>query len=276
MNSLGDKPPSAAPPTQADTIAQLQQSVSPSRLTLFQSCRLKFFFRHVAKLRKPKTASLHVGVVVHDVLRAWNRARWRQEVPSPHLMYAAYTAAWIAGQADEPVAWESPAEEEEQKQVGWRLAETFFRESTLRSTDKPNGVEVPVEADLSARGLPTLVGVLDLVQDGRIIDFKTASQTPTPEKAALLHATQVAAYSLLYRVNTGQTEAGIEIHHLLKLKQPRLVVIALPPCGEREQNRLFRVIDAYVDALERRDFIPSPGLQCAACEFCHECAAWPT
>ena len=63
-----------------------------------------------------------MGVAVHQVLRAWNRARWRQEAPSPHLMYAAYTAAWIAGQVDEPVAWESPVEEEEQKQVGWRLA----------------------------------------------------------------------------------------------------------------------------------------------------------
>ena len=208
MNSLVDDPPLAAPPTQADIIAQLQQSVSPSRLTLFQSCRLKFFFRHVLRLQKPKMAALHVGVAVHQVLRAWNRARWRQEIPSPHLMYAAYTAAWIAGQVDEPVDWESPVEEEEQKQVGWRLLDTFFRESTLRSTDKPDGVEVAVEADLSAHGLPRLVGVLDLVQDGRIIDFKTASQTPSPEKAALLHATQVAAYSLLYRENTGKNGNG--------------------------------------------------------------------
>ncbi len=278
MNAIVDDPPTlpaVPPPTQADIIAHLQQSVSPSRLALFQSCRLKFFFRHVLRLRKPKTAALHVGVAVHQVLRAWNRARWRQEAPSPHLMYAAYTAAWIAGQADEPVDWDSPVEEEEQKQVGWRLAETFLRETALWSTDKPDGVEVAVEADLSAQGLPRLVGVLDLVQDGRIIDFKTVGQTPTPEKAALLYATQVAAYSLLYRENTGKRETGIDIHHLLKLKQPRLVVISLPPGGEREQGRLFRVVDAYVDALERRDFIPSPGLQCAAREFFAECAAWP-
>ena len=75
-----------------------------------------------------------------------------------------------------------------------------------------------VEADLSSRGLPRLVGVLDLVQDGRIIDFKTTGQTLVLEKAALLHATQTTAYSLLYRENTGQQEAGIELHHLVKLK----------------------------------------------------------
>ena len=85
---------------------------------------------------------------------------------------------------------------------------------------------------------------------------------------------QVAAYSLLYRENTGQQERGVELHHLVKLKQPKLVVISLPPVGEREHARLLRVIDSYVEALARRDFIPSPGLQCAACEFFKECAAW--
>ena len=81
---------------------------------------------------------------------------------------------------------------------------------------------MPVEADLSSHGLPQLVGVLGLVQDSRVIDFKTVGQTPTPEKAALLHATQITAYSLLYRENTGTQETAIELHHLVKLKQPCL------------------------------------------------------
>ena len=84
------------PATEDQTIHQLQQKVSPSKLVLFQSCRLKFFFRHVLRLNKPKAIPLHVGASVHSTLKAWNRARWRQEVPSWGLMYAAYTAAWIA------------------------------------------------------------------------------------------------------------------------------------------------------------------------------------
>ena len=50
------------PPTEDQIITELQQKVSASKLTLFQSCRLKFFFRYVLGLRKPKTAALHVGV----------------------------------------------------------------------------------------------------------------------------------------------------------------------------------------------------------------------
>ena len=166
------------------------------------------------------------------------------------------------------------AEQEAQKQVGWRLLETFFRETTITANDKPEAVEVPIEADLSSHGLPRLVGVLDLVQNQRIIDFKTVGQTPTPEKAALLHATQATAYSLLYRHNTGKEELAVELHHLVKLKHPRLVVIDLAPDGEVQLTRLYRIIESYVRGVERQDFVPSPGLQCANCEFQRECAAW--
>ncbi len=262
------------PPTEDQIIAKLQQKVSASKLTLFQSCRLKFFFRYVLALRKPKTAALHVGVAVHAVLSDWNRARWRQQSPGLAELHASYREAWRSTQVEEPVAWGNPAVEAEQRQTGWRLLETFFRESPIREAGRPDAVEVMVEADLASHGLPTLVGVLDLVQNETVIDFKTSSTTPNPERAALVNATQATAYSLLYRENTGSKEAGIELHHLVKLKQPRLVVVALPPVGEREQSRLLRVIDSYVVSLDRRDFIPSPGLQCASCEFFNECAAW--
>ncbi len=160
-------------------------------------------------LARPKAAALHLGAAVRQTLRAWNRARWQQlETPSWGSLYNAYEEAWIIGQAHEPVAWESPADQEAQKQIGWRLLETFFRETTINADSKLEAVEVPVEADLSSHGLPRLVGVLDLVQVGRVIDFKTVGQTPTPEKAALLHATQATAYSLLYRHNTGKEEAA--------------------------------------------------------------------
>ena len=262
------------PPTEVDIIQRLQTKVSPSKLSLFQSCRLKFFFRYVLGLKKPKAAALQVGASVHATLKAWNRARWRQEGPAWNLLYPVYSAAWIAGQAEEPVAWETPSDEEEQKQIGWRLLETFFRESPIRDAGKPDAVEVTVEADLSSHGLPTLVGVLDLVQNETIIDFKTSGSTPNADRAALVNGTQTTAYSILYRENTGKKETGVELHHLVKLKSPKLVVIYLSPVGDRECTRLFRVIDAYVEGLERRDFIPSPGLQCASCEFFAECAAW--
>ena len=73
--------------------AELLTKVSASRLQTFHQCRLKFFFRYVLALKKPKSPALHVGNAVHFVLQTWNRARWKGEpigltillVPRPEI-----------------------------------------------------------------------------------------------------------------------------------------------------------------------------------------------
>jgi putative RecB family exonuclease len=261
----------APEPTLDDRVTQLQQTISPSRLSLFLQCRLKFFFRHVAKIQKPKTAALHVGSAVHAALRAWNMARWKQQPLSLKQLHDAYSEAW--SDADDPVQWQ-PGEEEAEKKTGWRLLETYMRESKIPNDLKPDAVEVPVEADLSQHGLPKLIGILDLVQQKVVIDFKTSSTTPNAERVAHTNEVQISSYAVLYRHNTGRRENGLELHHLVKTKNPKLVITALPPMTDRQHSRLFTLMDAYVHGLEHRDFIPSPSLQCASCEFFNECKAW--
>ena len=43
---------------------------------------------------------------------------------------------------------------------------------------------------------------------------------------------------------------------------------------EPQRTRLFRQMESYIEGLERRDFIPSPGMHCFSCEFFNECRAW--
>jgi putative RecB family exonuclease len=258
-------PASSAPaPTVEEVIGHLQKKVSASRLTLFLQCRLKFFFRYVAGIVKAKTPALHVGGTVHAVLKAWNKARWKNQPLTLKELHDEYSKAW-ADAGDEPVQWEA-GEEDAEKGTGWRLVETYFRESNIPANSKPEAVEVPVETDLHQHGLPTLIGVLDLVQAGIIIDYKTSGQTPNAERVAHTTEVQTSAYAVL--------ERGIELHHLVKLKNPKLVITALEPMSEHQQTRLFNLMEAYVDGLDRRDFVPSPGLQCAACEFFNACRGW--
>jgi putative RecB family exonuclease len=266
MSALTAEPHTASAPARSESLIleQLQQTVSASRLSCFLQCRLKFWFRYVAELKKPKTPALHLGGSVHQVLKAWNMARWKGEPLSLKQLFDVYATSW-SDQASEPVAWDN--DEEAQKATGWRLVETYFRESNIPASLKPEAVEVPVQADLASHGLPSLVGVIDLVQQSRIVDFKTSSTTPTAEKMAHTSEVQSCAYAVLYRDATGKRETGIEFHTLVKLKNPKLVVTALEPMSERQQTRLFRLIDAYVNGLQRADFIPSPGMQCSSCEF---------
>jgi len=85
---------------------------------------------------------------------------------------------------------------------------------------------------------------------------------------------QLDCYSVLYRESTGKQEAGRELHHLIKTKVPKVVITEAGPMLEYQQNRLFRLMEDYVEGLERGDFIPSPSFGCMGCEYLHNCKAW--
>ena len=259
-------------PSEKDIITGLQNKVSASRLSLFLQCRLKFYFRYVLKLKKPKTPALHVGNWVHSVLKAWNKARWLQQPLTLKEVHENYLKAW-ADNTEGPVKWE-PGEEEDDKTTGWRLVDTYLREHHVPAEVKPDAVEVAVEADLFKHGLPRLIGIIDLVQQKQIIDYKTSSTTPNPEKVAHSNEIQTSSYAILYRHNTGKQEAGIQLHHLVKLKNPKVVITKLPSMSQQQQTRLFRQMEAYLDGLQRNHYVPSPGMHCSSCEFQNECRLW--
>ncbi len=266
--------PAVAPPTRQpttkDVVDELLETVSATRLLLWQQCRLKFWFRYVLRLKKPPQSAFHVGSVVHVILQAWNLARWRHRSVDVEALKKLFHQNWQESLEGKKINWKD--EEEEQKTTAWSLLETYFRDTPITLDEKPEAVEVSVEADLSEHGLPKLIGVIDLVRAGRrIVDFKTASQTPTPDKAAHLNEIQTSCYSVMYREATGRMESGIELHHLVKLKTPKLVVTPLEPMSDRQRSRLFKIIESYAAGLDREDFVPSPGLHCSGCEFFNEC-----
>src|SRR5262249_36547541 len=127
----------------------------------------------------------------------------------------------------------------------------------------------------SKHGLLKLVGVLDLVRaKGVIVDYKTVGQTPKDEKAIYSNEVQLSIYSLLYRESTGNQEGGWELHQLVKLKEPKLIITQQGLMTEVQKTRLFKQLDSYVDGVQRQDFIPSPGMQCVMCSYFNECRKW--
>lgn len=256
------------------SIEELTASVSASRLTTFHQCRLKFYFRYVLGLARPKSAALHLGSAVHAVLKHWNLARWRGQQLVLRDLHGIFIGTWQHEQEENPVKWEDGAEEE-QKTTGFRLIETYIREGPIAPEEKPEAVEVSVEADLGHHGLPHLVGIIDLVRAGGVIvDFKTSGKTPDRVQVAHLNDIQLSAYGVLYREVTGKTESGLELHHLVKTKTPKVVVTKTPPINEVQEHRLYHVMESYVNGLQRADWVPSPGMQCASCEYFHACRAW--
>ena len=255
------------------TKAELLATISASRLGTWLSCRLKFYFRYLSGLRKPPSPAMRVGTVVHAVLQQWSLARWRRAPLQGGMIRSVFDQAWLNAGLEETVQWDG--EEDSIKAGAFALIETYLRDTPIPEGERPEAVEVSVEKDLGAYGLPTLVGVIDLVrQGGRIVDFKTAGKTPSIEDVIHLNEIQLSCYSVLYREAAGKVEMGRELHHLVKTKTPKLIITQLEPMNETQQVRLFRMMDAYVEGLAREDFVPSPGLHCNGCEFFNECRRW--
>ena len=274
MIAFADPPPAKVEPVRQPgrSIEELTRTVSASRLNTWLQCRLKFYFRYLSGIEKPPTAALHIGKAIHAVLQQWNLARWRGTPLDTETICAVFEQAWTP--EGEEMVWEDD-EEAPAKANALAVLQAYLRDTPIPLEEKPEGVEVPVEMDLASHGLPVLVGILDLVRaGGRIVDFKTTGRTPDP--AMVRHTTEVqtTGYALLYREATGNQESGIDLHHLVKLKTPKLVVTEAGPATDGQVTRLFHLIDAYVDDLERRDPVPAPGLQCASCEFLAECRLW--
>jgi RecB family exonuclease len=182
--------PPAIKPRPEERIEQLLRTVSASRLGCWHQCRLKVYFRYVLQIPKPPSPARHSGSVSHAVLQAWNMARWRREVFQTERFKTLFENQWTALQEGQMIQWEG----EEQKERGsmWRALECYFIETPIKNDEKPEAVEVSVDADLSRHGLPTLVGIIDLVRaGGKIVDFKTTGKTP--DAAQVAHLDQHAA-----------------------------------------------------------------------------------
>jgi len=260
----------SAPPARGRSIVELIKTVSASRLNTWLSCRLKFYFRYVVELEKSKTPALHVGTVVHAVLQEWNKARWHNRAMDEEAVEKVFSKAW---DEQEDIEWKEA--EEEKRTNALDLIRTYFRDTPIPPNEKPMAVEVAVEMSLAHHGLPTLVGIIDLVRSGRqVVDFKTSAQTPNPATVLHFHELQTTGYAMLFREATGKKESAIELHSLVKLKTPKLVVSVAPPATEQQVNRFLKTVESYVQGVSREDFVPSPGMACMGCQFINECRKW--
>ena len=119
VDSVQVHSPAQATP-KANPIETLQKTVSASRLNTLLQCRLKFFFRYVQQISKPKTPSLHVGSVVHLILQAWNMARWRKQEFDLEKFKKLFEEGW----KDQPtrINWDGEEADEQRKRPGrcWR------------------------------------------------------------------------------------------------------------------------------------------------------------
>ena len=270
--------PSPTAPAAAQSVPKGSQSndplryISASRLKCWQTCRRQFYFRYIECVQTPMAQALFVGQQGHEILRVWNWARWKDEPCDTEELHHVFDEQWQKEVDDNDIAWKGDADQAKVKAQAWSLLETYFAKPSVDPQEKPEGVEVRVECDLELPGAPPLLGIIDLVRPGgRIVDYKTAARTPDSDMAVHQHQTQLACYALLYRESTGQRETGFELHHLIKTKQPKLIVTTLDPMSASLERELYALIRDYLSGIDEERWIPSPGQHCSWCDHFDRC-----
>ena len=247
--------------------------VSASRVNTWLQCRRKFYYRYVLKLGSPSSPALHLGKVVHATLQDWNHGHWSGNQIEGELLLGRYREHWSTLLDSDPVIWPKPNEEEKQRSLGWGLVEHYIETCPIPADEKPAGVEVRLEAPLPG-GLPNLIGIIDLVRaNGSIVDYKTAARTPDEELTRFTHGLQLSLYARLYRECTGKREEGLELHHLIKTKAPKVEVHRYGTVGDQEMENTLQTLHRFVDAVEAEDWTASPNFMCGSCEFYENCKA---
>lgn len=247
--------------------------LSASRLSCWQQCRRKHYFRYVRKLPSKDTPAMLLGRVVHAVLQEVNHARWSGDVDWENIWQSSFDGIWEGELAQTQVRWKNDSEEAQTKAKARELVQAYLQSDESKLESRIAGVEVTLESPL--QGYPPLVGILDLVDaDGRIIDYKTAAQTPNEESASHQHGTQLAFYALLYRLCSGRTEKALELHHLIKTKEPKVRVTKIPPLPHSRIKELLDLMKKHVAAVKAGDYTSSPSFLCAGCDYLAECRAW--
>lgn len=248
--------------------------ISASRLSCWQQCRRKHYFRYVAGIPSEPSPSMHLGKVVHATLQQWNLWRWDKRPWSRDDLHAHFFLQWEKEGAEHQVAWKSDKEHDTQRDKAWELVIAYLDAAVIDEDESIAGVEVRLEAEIE--GLPTIIGIVDLVREGgRIVDFKTAAKSPSASSTGHVHGTQLGIYALLYRHCTGDKESGIELHHLVKTKVPKVCISEFGQMSDREIRNVIELMHCYVDAVKSDDTTPSPSFMCSGCEYLQQCKQWP-
>jgi len=249
--------------------------ISASRLGCWQQCRRKHYFRYIANIPSEPSSAMHLGKVVHSALQQWNLWRWEKKPYTREELQSTFLTEWETELRNHPIAWKNETEQETLRNKAWDLVTAYLDANIIDDDENIAGVEVRLEAKVDDE-LPPIIGIVDLVREGgRIVDYKTAAKSPTQNSIAHTHGTQLGIYAMLYRHCTGAKEGGIELHHLVKTKTPKIVVSEIPPLADREIENVIELMHRYVDAVKSEDFTASPSFLCAGCEHLDRCKRWP-
>ena len=226
--------------------------LSPSQINSYMSCPLRYRFNYRDKLA-PEFISLALvfGGSMHRCFSAYCEG-------AHHIsdLMSIFKREWEMSLNRGPLIrfgkTDSPAKQE-------ALAERMLL--ALMKEWKPQGIS---DVDLEVEGVIAgfdVIGILDAIADGKIIEFKTSSRVGGGD-----HTLQVGTYSLLTGIS------AVTVVELTKTASP--VVSITEFNGKLLWKRIEMIYQAVGNAIGEGRYYPCPGWMCAACGHSGACEKW--
>lgn len=245
-------------------------TLSPSKLSSFTSCALRFRFASVEKLPEPPTVATSRGTLVHAALEHLFALPAEERLPE-RADGCVDTA--LGAYRDDP-EWSGlgldEADETEVVDDARRLVRNYFQLEDPR-TVTPIGVELKLEVALGDVTLRGIIDRLDLL-DGELVvtDYKTGRSPSDNHARSRMEGVHV--YSLMCERFFGRRPVRVQLLHLA---EPVAVVAEPSEQSARALERKLGAVWAAVEsACEHDDFRPRRSALCDWCAFRRWCPSF--
>jgi putative RecB family exonuclease len=254
-----------------------RQFISYSRLSTYQMCPLRYYFRYVLGLPQDViSASLVFGTCFHAALECHYQELLAGHAP-PDLdtLLDFFWDVWRAHERKEIKF----AKREDVHSVG-RLADRMLRAFQASSLAHPAGTIIGVEEPLFGElmpGMPDLMARVDLLVDRgtsvELVDFKTNRGVWSPG-----HVQDAAGQLLLYHELAKPLAQGrpmtltFAVFTKTKVPEVHLHPVAVDP---HEVERTKAIVAQVWRAIEAENYYPRPSpMHCPTCPFREPCRNW--
>jgi len=262
-----------------------QAPLSYSSYRTYLECPLRWKFLYIDRLPETPRGYFTFGRVVHSVLEELLRPlvtpptrrlgetelqrtldEWHPtpgvradgDLPSLDALLAAYDRAWTGE------GYTSPEDEARYRALGRDLLSRYHAQL---QAERPH--PVAVEEHLEARwdGIPVhgYIDRIDRTSKGglEVVDYKTSRELSSDDAR---DSDQLSLYQVLVERNFSEPVERLTLYHLRSLTPLRA-----PPRSRGALGVLHERLGVVVDGIRAEAYEPTPGRQCARCDFQSRC-----
>jgi putative RecB family exonuclease len=243
---------------------------SPSKLTAYMDCPLKYRFSYIDRIKKPDNVIPFVGTIVHETLREVVEAReeYGKELGFDEAALI-FERIWDEEWKDDIVIEKEYLAPDDYRGRGLRYLEKYFEMEEERERWEVVALEKGCGFDIRDTGR-TMGGFIDRLErkgnSFRIIDYKCSKRVLSQDRADEDH--QLGIYELALReLYPDAEEVTLEWYFLGAGEVASSTRTAEQRAGlEREIVKMVRTIEADTE------FLPL-GTRWCPCEYAEECEA---